>query len=80
MWLQTTLFIFVIVMMKKTFILLILLFVLSLSAFAGISNKKIEWYYNPTCDGTRPSGAVEAHFLSEYDAHYIGKAKHRTEK
>lgn len=60
-------------MMKKTFILLILLFVLSLSAFAGISNKKIEWYYNPTCDGTRPSGAVEAHFLSEYDAHYIGK-------
>jgi len=59
--------------MKKTFTLLFLTFVFTLTALAGVSNKKIQWYYKPTCDGTRPSGALEAHFLSEYDAHFIGK-------
>ncbi|MBQ7897120.1 MAG: polysaccharide deacetylase family protein [Clostridia bacterium] len=59
--------------MKKIFTLLFLTFVFTITAIAGVSNKKIEWYYKPTCDGTRPSGALEAHFLSEYDAHFIGK-------
>ncbi len=59
--------------MKKATVSFLLVFVFCLTVFADTSTKKIEWYFNPTCDNTRPSGAVEAHFLEEYDAHYIGK-------
>ncbi len=59
--------------MKKTALLLLFLFVFSGEALAGVTKNKIEWYFNPRTDGERPSGAVEAHFMSEYDAHYIGK-------
>lgn len=59
--------------MKKFLFIAILFSALTLSALAGVTKNRIEWYYNPTCDGSRPSGAVEAHFMSEYDAHFIGK-------
>lgn len=59
--------------MKKAILSFLLLFVFCVSTSADTSTKKIEWYFNPTCDNTRPSGAVEAHFLADYDAHYIGK-------
>ena len=58
--------------MKKTVVIIFLIFVFALSASADLSSKRIEWYYNPTCDHTRPSAAVEAHFLSEYDGFYLG--------
>lgn len=59
--------------MKKFLFLTLLLVALTVTATAGVTKTRIEWYYNPTCDGTRPSGAVEAHFMSEYDAHFIGE-------
>lgn len=59
--------------MKKTILTFLFLLLFSFSAFADTSTKKIEWYFNPTSDNTRPSGAVEAHFLENYDAHFLGK-------
>lgn len=60
-------------MMKKTATLVLLLFLFTITSLAGVTTNRIEWYFNPAASGARPSGAVEAHFMSEYDAHYIGK-------
>lgn len=59
--------------MKKIILLSVFLLSLSITTLAGVTTKKIDWYFKPTSDGSRPSGAVEAHFMSEYDAYYIGE-------
>ncbi len=51
--------------------------VLSLNATAAISTKRLEWYYKPTADNSRPASPTEAHFLGDYNAHYIGKDEKR---
>ena len=58
--------------MKKTFMAFVLLFALSLGITANISTKRLEWYFKPSADGARPASPTEAHFISDYDAHYIG--------
>ncbi len=58
--------------MKKTVTSLLLCMILTLTAAANISTKRLEWYFKPAEDGARPEPPTEAHFMSEYDAHYIG--------
>ena len=58
--------------MKKIFISLVLLFALTVGVTANISTKRLEWYFKPSAKGERPSAPTEAHFISEYDTHYIG--------
>ncbi len=59
--------------MKKAIIISVLCLSFALQAAAGISTKRLEWYFKPAADGERPMAPTEAHFLSEYDAHYIGE-------
>lgn len=58
--------------MKKLINIFLCVCLLSTGVLASTGTKRIEWYYNPTCDNTRPSGAVEGHFLDEYGGFYIG--------
>ena len=59
--------------MKKTIILFLFVLMLSPTVLGEVSTKRLEWYYKPTTDHSRPDGASEAHFLEEHDAYYIGK-------
>ncbi len=59
--------------MKKAIIISFLCLSLALQAVAAISTKRLEWYFKPASDGQRPTSPTEAHFLSEYDAHYMGE-------
>lgn len=59
--------------MKKVIYAILLCFLLTLYASADVSTKRLEWYYKPTADGTRPSPPTEAHFLADYNGKYIGE-------
>lgn len=58
--------------MKKTAIAVLLCLIFTLQATASISTKRLEWYFTPAAD-QRPSPPAEAHFMTEHNAHYIGK-------
>lgn len=59
--------------MKKTVIALLICFALTLTVRADVSTKRLEWYFKPSGAGERPLPPTEAHFMTEYDAHYIGE-------
>ena len=59
--------------MKKTLSICLACVLLALSVSAGISTKKLEWYFKPAGEGERPLAPTEAHFMDEYNAHYIGE-------
>lgn len=63
--------------MKKTVIALLMCFAIALTVQAGISTKRLEWYFKPTSAGERPLPPTEAHFMTDYDTHYIGKDEKR---
>jgi len=59
--------------MKKVLTAFVLMLALSLGIIANVSTKRLEWYFKPSAEGGRPASPTEAHFISEYNAHYIGK-------
>ncbi len=59
--------------MKKLALSLFLCLILCVNVFAEINTKRVEWYYKPLGGGQRPLPPTEAHFMSEYDAEYIGR-------
>lgn len=60
--------------MKKLLLNLVLItFLVTSTATAGISRTSISWYTRPTSDGSRPPCPAEAPFLEENNACYLGK-------
>lgn len=59
--------------MKKIITVLLLCFSLAFCVMADISTKRLEWYFKPSAEGERPLPPAEAHFMSDYDAHFIGE-------
>lgn len=59
--------------MKKIYLIFALCFILAITTMASISTKRLEWYFKPAGESVRPQPPTEAHFMTEYNADYIGE-------